>query len=619
MPEESDQEKRWFDALKLEADKALLDLHFIEQELSKEKPKKAELEHKVAELREHIEGLLAQSKENIKEMFENMQKILTAAKEEIMKLTAPPKNWGIFLGTNDKGEPIVFTGGRKLTVNLSPSVDLKNLSKGQDLELNEAFNIVSTAGFDPQGEVARLKDILDENRLVVTLRADEERVVEIADCLKGEKFHIGDILRFDPKSGIVLERLPKAELGELMLEKVPDVTYAQVGGLRNQIEQLREVIEFPSLYAEIYTEHQIPINKGILLYGPPGCGKTLIAKAVANAVAQGLSAESGAKVPVYFMNIKGPQLLNKYVGETERQIREIFHRAREKAAEGAVVVIFFDEFESLFRTRGSGISSDVESTIVPQLLSEIDGVEGINNVLVIGATNRQDMIDPAVLRPGRFDIKIKIDRPDKDGVREIAKIHFSPRLPFGEDSSGQSYIGQKSHHVIDRFNKNREYTVDLSTPEQVVDYMINVATGFLFYVGEPLVWKDRSGQERIHDTRYLKARWADGEEKILYIKDLIVSGAMIASVTTRVKKAAAKRLITTGKKGITMSDWYEAIKAEISENQDLPNTNNPDDWAKILGQQSESGQRLVSVTIIHTKKTIKPNKVEIVTTTGHYL
>ncbi|OGD42048.1 proteasome ATPase, partial [Candidatus Azambacteria bacterium RIFOXYD1_FULL_42_11] len=455
MPEEQgnqeNQEKKWFQALKLEAGRAFLDLHFIEQELSKEKTNTAEIKQKVAELRGHIEELLAQSKENTKEMFENTQRMLAAARETIMtlraevdKLTIPPKNWGTFLGTNQEGQPIVFTSGSKRTVNLSPHIELTSLRKGQEVELNEALNIVSVASFDLQGEVARLKDILDENRLVITLRADEERVVEIADSLKGEKFSVGDILRLDPRSDIVLEKLPKAEISELLLEKVPDVTFKSIGGLSDQIEILIEAIEYPALYPQHFKSHKLKPTKGILLYGPPGCGKTLLAKAVANRLAQKFKEQTGDdKIEAYFLNVKGPELLNKFVGETERKLREIFQRAKEKASEGNPVIVFFDELDSLLRTRGSGISSDVESTIVPQFLAELDGVETLKDVIVIGASNRQDLIDPAVLRPGRFDIRIKVGRPSEDGAREIFAVYITQDLPWGNDSNGNPYIGQK--------------------------------------------------------------------------------------------------------------------------------------------------------------------------------
>ncbi|KKR90950.1 MAG: Proteasome-associated ATPase, partial [Candidatus Woesebacteria bacterium GW2011_GWA1_41_13b] len=594
--------------------------------LSKEKTNTAEIKQKVAELRGHIEELLAQSKENTKEMFENTQRMLAAARETIMtlraevdKLTIPPKNWGTFLGTNQEGQPIVFTSGSKRTVNLSPHIELTSLRKGQEVELNEALNIVSVASFDLQGEVARLKDILDENRLVITLRADEERVVEIADSLKGEKFSVGDILRLDPRSDIVLEKLPKAEISELLLEKVPDVTFKSIGGLSDQIEILIEAIEYPALYPQHFKSHKLKPTKGILLYGPPGCGKTLLAKAVANRLAQKFKEQTGDdKIEAYFLNVKGPELLNKFVGETERKLREIFQRAKEKASEGNPVIVFFDELDSLLRTRGSGISSDVESTIVPQFLAELDGVETLKDVIVIGASNRQDLIDPAVLRPGRFDIRIKVGRPSEDGAREIFAVYITQDLPWGNDSNGNPYIGQKEHSVIDRLRNNKASTVDLSTEDKFVSYVINIIIDYLYYTGEPITWTDRRGNKHEWNTEIIETTDADGKKKKIHIKDILVSGALIESIVTRAKKTALKRLVTIDEKGIKMIDFYEAMKREIEEHADLPNTTNPDDWAKILGQYSESGARVVHVRPLRNQKINKPKKEEVVST-GHYL
>ena len=465
----------------------------------------------------------------------------------------------------------------------------------------------------------RLKDILDENRLVITLRADEERVVEIADSLKGEKFSVGDILRLDPRSDIVLEKLPKAEISELLLEKVPDVTFKSIGGLSDQIEILIEAIEYPALYPQHFKSHKLKPTKGILLYGPPGCGKTILAKAVANRLAQKFKEQTGDdKIEAYFLNVKGPELLNKFVGETERKLREIFQRAKEKASEGNPVIVFFDELDSLLRTRGSGISSDVESTIVPQFLAELDGVETLKDVIVIGASNRQDLIDPAVLRPGRFDIRIKVGRPSEDGAREIFAVYITQDLPWGNDSNGNPYIGQKEHSVIDRLRNNKASTVDLSTEDKFVSYVINIIIDYLYYTGEPITWTDRRGNKHEWNTEIIETTDADGKKKKIHIKDILVSGALIESIVTRAKKTALKRLVTIDEKGIKMIDFYEAMKREIEEHADLPNTTNPDDWAKILGQYSESGARVVHVRPLRNQKINKPKKEEVVST-GHYL
>lgn len=341
---------------------------------------------------------------------------IEALRKEVDKLTAPPSTFAFFYNANADGTVNVSLGGRKLRVNLHPSIPAESLKKGQEVILNEGLNVIEARGYDPQGEIAHLKHLLDDGRAVVSLRLDDERVVEISDLLKHQNLSVGDHLLFEPRSGYLIEKLPKGEMEELVIEEVPDIQYEQIGGLTKELEQVKDAVELPFLYPELFAEHRLSPPKGLLLYGPPGCGKTLIAKAVANSIAKKLGHLKGKDVRSYFLHIKGPELLNKYVGESERQIREVFAKAKEKASHGNPVIVFFDEMDALFRTRGTGISSDMESTIVPQFLSEIDGVESLRDVIVIGASNRQDLIDPAVLRPGRLDIKIKIPRPDKQSA-----------------------------------------------------------------------------------------------------------------------------------------------------------------------------------------------------------
>jgi len=529
---------------------------------------------------EFLRNKLSQSREQLDQSHQQNERLvaaLTAAKEqlaalraEVDKLAAPPNSYGTLLQAHPEGTLDVWTGGRKLKVQVAPGVDPAGLRRGQEVVLNEALNVVALGGPDLQGEVVRLKDRLDARRVVVSCRADEERVVELGEALAAGPLQVGDLLRLDGKAGVVLERLPKAEVEDLVLEEVPHITYADVGGLSAQIEQIRDAIELPVLYAEHFAAHKLTPPKGVLLYGPPGCGKTLIAKAVANALAQQLAEQTGTPSPAYFLNVKGPELLNKYVGETERKIREIFARAKEKARAGAPVVIFFDEMDSLFRTRGSGISSDVESTIVPQFLAELDGVEGLRNVIVIGASNRQDLIDPAVLRPGRFDVKIRIDRPQREAAREIFSKYLTADLPWAAAAG--------------------------VTPAAATE----AACAEMFAADEA--------------HRFLEVTYASGEKETLYFKDF-VSGALIESVCTRAKKAAVKRMIATGVKGLTAGDLVEAVKAEFRENEDLPNTTNPDDWAKIAGRRSE---RIVHVRPVFDREGKKPRKVETIST-GHYL
>jgi proteasome-associated ATPase len=535
------------------------------------------LEEKLAETRSQLAQALSQNDRLASTLREAREQIV-ALKEEVEKLTAPPSGFGTYLATNEDGTVDITTSGRKMRVAVHPEIDPKSLVRGQEVMLNEAMNIIAARQFEVQGEVVVLKEILDAHRAVVVGHADEERVVSLADPLTTQHLRAGDSLLMDPKSGYVFERLPKPEVEELVLEEVPDITYADIGGLSGQIEAIRDAVELPFLHAELFAEHQLKPPKGVLLYGPPGCGKTLIAKAVANSLAKKIAEKAGQEhARSYFLNIKGPELLNKYVGETERQIRLIFQRAKEKSEEGFPVIVFFDEMDSIFRTRGSGVSSDVENTIVPQLLSEIDGVETLSNVIVIGASNREDMIDPAILRPGRLDVKIKIERPDMDAAGEIFKIYLLANLPLHDE-------------VVAKHGGDRQGAV-----ESIIHATV------------------RRMYDESDENRFLEVTYANGDKEILYFKDFN-SGAMIENVVARAKKEAIKRFLEVGEKGIKDEDLFEAIRAEFKENEDLPNTTNPDDWARISGKK---GERIVYVrTLLGQDKAGK--SIETITT-GQYL
>ena len=563
-------------------------------------------------LRETEAGLASVTGQNerLADTLREARDQIVALKEEVDRLAQPPSGFGVFLEACEDGTADVFTGGRKMRVSVSPAVELEKLRPGQEVVLNEALNVVIAQGYETVGEVVMLKELLEDgDRALVISHADEERVVRLAEPLRDSVLRAGDSLLLEPRSGYVYERIPKAEVEELILEEVPDITYSDIGGLSSQIVQIRDAVELPYLHADLFREHQLRPPKGVLLYGPPGCGKTLIAKAVANSLAKQVAARtaaaraaSGEEAPAeepasaksgqsrdgqakegksFFLNIKGPELLNKYVGETERHIRLVFQRAREKASEGMPVIVFFDEMDSIFRTRGSGVSSDVENTIVPQLLSEIDGVEGLENVIVIGASNREDMIDPAILRPGRLDVKIKIERPDAEAAKDIFSKYVLTELPLHPDDLAEH-------------GSSREATVDAMI-QRVVERMYS----------------------ETEENRFLEVTYANGDKEVLYFKDFN-SGAMIENIVARAKKMAIKEFLDTGQKGMRIVHLLTACVDEFSENEDLPNTTNPDDWARISGKK---GERIVYIrTLVSGKQGTEAGRsIDTVANTGQYL
>ena len=529
---------------------------------------------------------LHQSRYQLEQVYKQNEKLtstlqdakaqIEALRAEVDKLTAPPSTYAIFSSLNTDATANIYVSGRKMKVNLHPSIKAKELRKGQEVILNEAFNVIEARGFDGQGEVVRLKDLLEGRRALVTLHFDEEKVAELGEPLLDERLSVGDHLLYDPRSGYVIEKLPKSEAEELVLEEVPDISYDHIGGLEKEIEQVRDAVELPFLHPQLFAEHKLSPPKGVLLYGPPGCGKTLIAKAVANSIAKKLGHLTGKEIRSFFLHVKGPELLNKYVGESERQVREVFKKAKERAANGNPVIVFFDEMDALFRTRGSGISSDVESTIVPQFLSEIDGMESLRNVIVIGASNRQDLIDPAVLRAGRLDVKIKISRPDVTAARDIFSKYVIADLPFAAEE-------------LERHGG------DCRT---LVDRLIGMTVETMYAMSE--------------ENKFLEVTYANGEKEILYFKDF-ASGALIEGIVSRAKKYAIKRVIATQERGIKADDLLRAIRDEFKEHEDLPNTTNPDDWAKIAGRK---GEKIIHVRTI-TAGSTESRRIETIST-GHY-
>ncbi len=513
----------------------------------------AESPRRVRSLEERLletKGQLAQAvsqNEKLSYTLREAREHIATLRDEVDKLSQPPSAYGVVVGKNDDNTVDVLTSGRKMRVALHPDIDHELLNRGAEVVLNESFNVVLARNSEISGEVVTVKDVMEDGiRVLVVGRADEERVCELSDVLRGTLIRSGDHLRLDPRSNLLLEKLPRPEVEDLLLEEVPDISYTDIGGLDEQIEQIADAVELPFLHQDLFAEHQLPAPKGILLYGPPGCGKTLIAKAVANSLAKKVADKAGeGKGRSYFINIKGPELLNKYVGETERQIRLVFQRAREKSDEGWPVIVFFDEMDSMFRTRGTGISSDMESTIVPQLLAEIDGVEGLKNVIVIGATNREDLIDPAILRPGRLDVKIKIERPNEVGARSIFANYLTNEIPIAAD--------------------------------ETIAEMLDATVAEMYREDEA--------------NQFLEVTYQNGDKEILYYKDFS-SGAMIENIVRRAKKLAIKRVIGGGAKGVCRQDLLDSIKQEYKEQEDLPNTTNPDDWAKISGKK---GERIVFI------------------------
>ncbi|MER5866564.1 proteasome ATPase [Kitasatospora sp. NPDC002040] len=562
---------------------------YLEQEVAALRRKLADsprssriLEDRIVELQTNLAGVTAQN-ERLASTLREARDQIVALKEEVDRLAQPPAGFGTFLSQNEDGTADIFTGGRKLRVNVSPSIDLDELRRGQEVMLNEALNVVEAMAFESIGDIVTLKEVLEDGeRALVTGHTDEERLVRLAEPLHGIKLRPGDALLLEPRSGYVYEVVPKSEVEDLVLEEVPDIDYRQIGGLGNQIEQIRDAVELPYLHADLFKEYELRPPKGVLLYGPPGCGKTLIAKAVANSLAKKVAEVTGRpQGKSYFLNIKGPELLNKYVGETERQIRLVFQRAREKASEGTPVIVFFDEMESLFRTRGSGVSSDVENTIVPQLLAEIDGVEGLENVIVIGASNREDMIDPAILRPGRLDVKIKIERPDAEAAKDIFSKYLKDSLPFHPDDL-KEHEGSVAATVLGMI-------------QAVVERMYT----------------------ETEENRFLEVTYANGDKEVLYFKDFN-SGAMIQNIVDRAKKMAIKAFLDTGQHGLRVAHLLAACVDEFKENEDLPNTTNPDDWARISGKK---GERIVFIrTLVTGKQGAESGRsIDTVANTGQYL
>ena len=590
MHDEESQQPAQFDGDADDVDVLREQVRDLEEEVSQLVRRLQDAPKRVRTLEERLletKGQLAQAvsqNEKLTFTLREARDHIAALREEVEKLTQPPAAYATLLGVNEDGTVDVQAAGRKMRVEISPGIDVDELRRGCEVVLNDAYNVVMVRPPEISGEIVTFKELIDEGRRALVVgRADEERVAELADQLLDEHLRAGDNVLMDTRSALLLEKLPRPEVEELVLEEVPDIGYSDIGGLDDQIEAITDAVELPFLHQDLFREYALPAPKGILLYGPPGCGKTLIAKAVANSLARKVTEATGKEARSYFLNIKGPELLNKYVGETERHIRLVFQRAREKAADGTPVIVFFDEMESLFRTRGTGISSDMEATIVPQLLAEIDGVETLKNVIVIGASNREDLIDPAILRPGRLDVKIKINRPDEQAAAQIFARYLTTDVPLDEEEIASLGGGDAAKAVM-------------AMIERTVDEMYRT---------------DESNQ-------FLEVTYQNGDKEVMFFKDFS-SGAMIENIVRRAKKLAIKRELDGGPRGVRVQDLVDSIHQEYKEHEDLPNTTNPDDWAKISGKK---GERIVYVrTLVHdeTKEDATGGRSIEAVATGQYL
>jgi len=482
------------------------------------------------------------------------QKLLAEYEEAYLKLTAPANRIGTYLGEAADGNASVALGDTEFVCSVDPKLDDEDFEVGTRVKLNEAYAIVGDLGHWPNGSIVKVAEVLEPGRLRVSLDAagQSSRLVARGSTLADASLKLGDEVRVDPNFRVALEHFPQQEARDFYLEDVPEIPWSRIGGQEEAIRVIQDTIEHPILYPELYAKFEKRPLKGILLYGPPGCGKTLIGKATAYNLTREYSRKLGKDVQEYFMYINGPKILNMWLGESERIVRDIFAQAREKAKEGRLVFIFIDEAEAILRTRSSGRYLNIANTVVPQFAAEMDGLVTMENVVVMLTSNRPDYIDPAILRPERIDRKVKVNRPDRKGAREILNIYLHPNIPLDPASVELAGGGEAARQAL-----------------------IDGTLAYLF--------------RRNEDTEFLEVHLRNGSVERLYWKDLL-SGALLSSVVERSKDFAIKRAIAEGdfNQGLSQADLEQAVRMEYKENEIFPKTDTQEDWLKLLDYEPEN-------------------------------
>src|SRR5467141_3568043 len=487
------------------------------------------------------------------------RRMIEKLEEVIKKVTSPANRIGTFLGATSRDTAHIVVGGADYYCNVDPRIPLAKLKNGTRVLVNEAYVIVGDLGFETAGPVTKITEVLSDDRLRVGSEHGLQSIVlQRSADLASSTLKSGDEVRVDSNYRMALEMLSSTKSHEHYLDVVPELPWEKVGGQEGALQAIKDAIELPLLHPDLFKKFQHATPKGFLLYGPPGCGKTLIGKATAFNLTKQLGAKSGTEMREYFMHVKGPEILNMWVGESERMVREIFATAREKRGEDFMPFLFIDEAESILGTRRASRHSNILSTLVPMFCSEMDGIDSLNDVVIILASNRADLIDPAILRPGRIDRKIKVNRPNREGAREVYRIYLTPDLPYdGALGKEAENIGAAVDKLIERF----------------VDWQFT----------------------RREENKFLEVTLRSGRKEVLYRSDLI-SGAIIASIVERAKAIAIKRAIATQQpEGIRETDLQLAFNAEYVENDIFPSSDVTEDWLKLIDYEPENVVKIAPV------------------------